>query len=184
MNLDSIMKTSWGKLGAMTLVIFIMGIWMANLFFFGAMKKDLKSLRAELKNEEEKREPLADIVRSKQKFENILDNFWQTNDVKNLIQVINDTANQYPVNIVSLVPKANSKVDYFEAMGVQLMGTAKYHDLGKFVAAIESHFPKIYVQNASLTTAQNTQNDESLSFNISLQAYTPFSEDKGDVHAG
>ncbi|MFT5206655.1 MAG: Tfp pilus assembly protein PilO [Candidatus Omnitrophota bacterium] len=182
MNLDTIMKTSWGKLGAMTLVIFIMGIWMANLFVLGDMKKDLNAVKLNLKLEKEKREPLENIVRSNKKIENTLDSFWQTNDVKKLIQVINDTATKYPINIESLTPQTNIVLDHFEAMGVQLMGTAKYHDLGKFVAALESHAPEIHVKTATLSSTGANPNNDSLSFNLALRAHTPLKEDRDDAH--
>lgn len=106
--------------------------------------QQLANLRAEKEIEIEKNVLLSNIGGLEKK----LDAYSRFTAPKaaNPLNILSDIARDSGVRVISMRPSQEAKRDYYSRMPVDLVvGVAGYHELGRFVSAIESYSNEVFV---------------------------------------
>lgn len=170
------LKDTRHKIIVMMAVIFLIGGAIGKHFLIDPDMKASKDLAAQIKEEIKKEETLKRLLSIDVKIKGYDKFAAKTDDASWLIQIVNASAKESGVALVSMAPQQVETGENFSKLVLRVEARCSYHELGKFVSRIESdsHFIKIADLNAQSQDRTRLQGSgNKLSVLISLVAYYP-----------
>jgi Tfp pilus assembly protein PilO len=139
----------------------------------GEAERKLSQIRDTIKNSGQTEAELADVSAKLEAQEEIMASgdlySWMVNSIRKFklpykveIPQFNPRGGEEPVNLLPKFP--------YKQVTVTIVGTAYYHDLGKFVSDFENEFPTSRILNLDLSPAsvQSPDEREKLSFKLDI----------------
>lgn len=157
-NLDDLKKINLADLSKRKDILIVAGIILlslivANKSIYQVQKRQINSLKGEIKEEETKNRLIKEVVALDKKMESYQKRLPLRRDISWLMGRITPLARGTQTKIISFQPREIGKQDGYLHMSLAVKISGDYHELGEFLGKIESTEEFIKIDSFTLNVA-------------------------------
>ncbi len=132
------------------IIVAALTAYAGHQYIYAPTQRALSTLRQQLAEETATQELRVQLARSLDDFERLRKQFPQDLSMESLLHEVTQHALEQGIQLQSIVPQDRKELRDATQLSVQLQAAASYHQLGKFISALEAASPFMWVDDLQI----------------------------------